>query len=616
MVALPGTLAAQLTTGVIEGTLHGADGRPAAEARIQVAGAAGFRMMAPCDANGTFTITLPYGHYQLFGGVPLDTATSGASVFVAPLQTIRVDLVVDETGTTREVQPAPTRAAGTWTDTAAERSYPAFNLAGVLLTLEPSSVTAPLDLTGLADNRLALVSQRAFSWTDTQLKLHGMDATDSYQPGVPAILPDVQALDVIVARSAFAQTASSSAGAEVGLFLSEPGSSWHGSFSDATTGSAFSSSNLPPPAGRGIVQQPEQFLWFTRNRLEIGRPLTSRADFFASGAGQWASQTEPLSPTSDQRSRLLFGNALGQVRATASDRFDALYSGSRINLTDGGIPSGLEALTGNRMAPSFVLPGGFAGSPETDHLDFLQAGWTHQSSSATRWGVVQVRYGYAIGHLDTSTQTTGESRIELLGGTVTGPPPFANLGVRPRHEIEAAWQPSDLRFLGTRHRIVVGAGWKRSDVRNRFSTPSGMNLITANGVPAFVLEFNTPLDSRERVQSSSTYFADHIVLVPSLAIDAGVIVDFSRGSLPAQSSPQGSFAPARVTAGQADLIAWNSVSPRAGFAWRIPHSHGLVVRGTYFRLYAPLAGRYLDFGNPNSLGGSAPMARTQFQRSV
>lgn len=47
------------------------------------------------------------------------------------------------------------------------------------------------------------------------------------------------------------------------------------------------------------------------------------------------------------------------------------------------------------------------------------------------------------------------------------------------------------------------------------------------------------------------------------------------------------------------------MSPRAGFAWQVPHSHGLVLRGMYSRWFAPLAGRYLDFGNPNSLGGSS-----------
>jgi len=606
IVLIPGILVAQLTTGVIEGTLRSAEGRPAAGGRMLVTGGAGFRTVVACDANGQFSITLPYGQYQLFGDVRHDSRSSGAAVLVAPFQTTRLDLVVDDSGAMHIAESGPARSPGIWTDPTSGRIYPeAFSLVGVLLSREPSSVTAPLNLTGVADNRLDIVSQRAFSWTETQFKLQGMDATDSYQPGVPVVLPDVQALEAVVVRSAFAQSTSSSPGTDVGFFLSEPGFSWHGSLSDASTGSALFSTNLPPPASRGLVQQPHQFLWFTRDRLEIGGPITRWADIFASGAGQWASQIEPLSRASDQRSRLLFGNARGRIRASASDRFEALYSGSRINLTDDGIPAGLEALTGNRMAPSFVLPRGFPGEAETDHLDFLQVGWTHQLPAASGLGVVQIRYGYAIAHLDTSTASTGQSQIELLGGTVTGPPPLGNLAVRPRHEVEAAWQPAVLRALGTHHRIVGGAGWKRSDVRNRFSTPSGMNLITANGTPAFVMEFNTPLDSRERVRSFSAYFGDHVSLAPSLSIDLGALADLSRGSIPAQSSPRGYFAPTRVFGGQPDLVGWNNVSPHAGFAWQVPHSHGLVFRGTYFRVYAPLAGRYLDNGNPNSLGGSA-----------
>ena len=295
----------------------------------------------------------------------------------------------------------------------------------------------------------------------------------------------------------------------------------------------------------------------------------------------------------------------GRVRAGDKDQFDALYSGSRIDLSDGGVPAGLEALTGNRMAPSFVLPGGFPSEPETDHLDFLQVGWTHLLPAASGLGVIEVRYGYSVAHLDTSTVLTGQSRIELLGGMVSGAPPLANLAVRPRQGIEAVWQPAVLRAMGTRHQIVAGGGWKTSEPRNRFTTPSGMNLITANGVPVFVVEFNTPLDSRELVRSFSSFVADHVSLTPSLSLDLGAFADFSRGSLPAQSSPAGAFTPARTFAAQPDLIVWNNLSPRAGFAWQVPHSHGLVLRGTYFRLYAPLAGRYLDFGNPNSLGGSA-----------
>jgi hypothetical protein len=203
-------------------------------------------------------------------------------------------------------------------------------------------------------------------------------------------------------------------------------------------------------------------------------------------------------------------------------------------------------------------------------------------------GVIEVRYAYSTAHLDTSTAPNGQSRIELLGGAVSGAPPLANRAVRPRQEIGAAWQPAALLAIGIRHRIAAGGGWNTSAPRNRFTTPSGMNLITAAGAPAFVVRFNTPLDSRETVRSFSGFVTDHVNLQPSLSLDLGAFADFSRGSLPARP----------------DLTIWNSLSPRAGFAWQAPHAHGLVFRGTYFRLYAPLAGRYLDFGNPNSLGGS------------
>jgi hypothetical protein len=575
-ILVPGALLAQLTTGIVEGTVHTPDGRPAPSVPILVTGSLGFRAAIHTTASGEFSLTLPYGQYQI----------SGVPVSVAPLQTTRLDLV---TGGLGAIQAWPT--PGLWSGPARANVYSeAFSLPGVLLGQEPSSVTQPLDFTGLSDYRLALESQRGYSWTDTQFKLMGMDATDSYQPGRPVILPDVEALDQVVVRSAFAQTASNSYGTEVGAFLAQPGAAWHGELFTADTGSALSSTNLLPPAQRGIVQQSQLFNWFTRDSAQIGGPLTKWADIFASVTGQYASQTVPLeAPGNDQRSRLLFGNVRGRARAGSKDQFDALFSGSRVNLSGGGIPAGIEALTGRRLSPSFVLPGGFPNESEVDHLDFLQAGWTHHLPEASGLGVLQVRYGFSTAHLDTASPEFGQSRIELLDGAVTGPPPLSNFAVRSRQGVEFNWQPGSITSGPARHQIVAGARWKTSSPVNRFRIPSDMNLITANGAPAFVVMFNPPAETRENVRSFSGFVADHVSLPRGLSLDLGVDADFSRGSLPRS---------------QTDPIAWNSASPRAGFAWRIPHAQRLVLRGTYFRLYSPLAGRYLDFGDPNSLGGN------------
>jgi hypothetical protein len=463
----------------------------------------------------------------------------------------------------------------------------------------------PLGFSGLSDNRLAVESMRGFSWTDTQYKFHGLDATDSYQPGFPALLPDVWVLDAIITRNAFARWTSSAYGTEAGFYLAEPQASWHGALSTVNGGGLFAWPNLPPSAERGLVQQADQFHWFTRDQAEAGGPLGKRVDLYASATGQWTSQTEPLGPPgTDQRSRLLYGNARGRVRATSKDRFDALFSGSRIDLSEGGLPAGLEAVTSNRLGPSFVLPGGFFGQPEADHLDAIQVGWTHLLPEGSGAGSIEVRYGYSIAHMDTRTPASGQSRIELLGGATTGSPPVANMAVRPRHEVAASWQPTLLHARTTGHRIAAGGGWKRSEARNRFRSPSDSNLITANGAAAFIVEFNTPVNSTARVATLAGYASDHIMLQRSLSLDVAAVAEFSRGSLPAQSSPAGSYTPARKFAAQADLINWNSLSPRAGLVWQVPHSRGLVLRGAYSRRYAPLAGRYLDFGNPNSLAGS------------
>jgi hypothetical protein len=575
---------AQITTGTVEGLVRANDGKPLAGALVVIAGDLGFQTTVHTDAQGLFAIALPYGRYRI----------SGVTVFVPPIQTTRVELVAGSRGSS-----ATSTNPGLWSDTTRARVYPEpFNLQGVLLSREPSSVTEPLDFAGLTDNRLGLESQRATSWTATRYELQGIDAGDAYQPGRPMILANPEAVDEVVVRSTFADTTSGSYGTDVGLFLAGPGPAWHGELSSLNTGSPLAASNLPPPGLRGLVQQPDRFNWFTRDGLEAGGPVARWADVFSSASGQWSSQAVPLAaPGNDLRSRLLFANTRGDIRPGPRDRFDAEYVGSRADLSGWGVARAIEALAGNRMAPSFVLPGGFAGEGEVEHLDFLQTGWTHQFSEDSRLGVLEVRYGYSTAHLDAfqSDHATAQqqSRIELLDGSVTGAPPLQNFAIRTRHSIEAAWQPAALHSGSHHHQLVAGGGWEDSTPINRFNTPyilnvSGVDLITANGVPAFAVEFNTPVDSHEMIRSFSGYVADHITWTGALSVDVAGRADFSRGS----------------ASGQGTLISWNSLSPRASFTWRVPRSHDLVLRGAYHRLYAPLAGRYLDFGNPNGLSGS------------
>ncbi|HLH39005.1 MAG TPA: carboxypeptidase-like regulatory domain-containing protein [Bryobacteraceae bacterium] len=544
MLAAAAALRAQITTGIVEGSVRDRDGRPLSGVAISAVGGAGLHASARSDAEGRFKLILPYGRYRI----------NNTEIFVRPLRITRVTL-------TAVPQPAV--------------RYPMpFSVQGILLNREAAAVTAPLDFTGLRDNRLALISDRAMSWTATEFKLNGMNTTDPYQPGRPLLLADPDAIAGMEMRARFSQITSDAFASEAGVFLEEARRCWHGSISTAESGSALAWSNLPPPASRGIVQQAEYFRWFTHDAAQIGGPVSGRADLFAAIAGQWSSQTEALA-AGDQDTRALYGNLGGRVRLDEKDRLDAVYSGSRLSLSNFAMPAGIEALGGWADSPSFVLPGGFDGQSESDRFDALQLGWTHEDG-----GLTEVRYQYAAARLGTAPENAdARSVVELLDGAAAGAPPLNNRASRTREAIEGAWQPRSL-FGSARNNFVAGAGWMTASARNRFTAPSNMTWITAGAAPAFIVDLNTPAESAGTIRSFTAYAADHARVTKNFSIDAGALADFSRGS----------------------PISWISISPRAAFAWR--PARRVVFRGAYFRVYSPIAARYLDFDNPNSLSGT------------
>ena len=591
-------LHAQPTAGIMQGIITDAQGKPLPSQTIQLVGSpARFTVFVRSREDGRFALVLPSGTYR-------SAPPNEFRIIVRPLLTTCAKVVVDESNGTINAasQTCPTTENQPW---AAQLQDPASSISnslhGLLLVTEPTTVSLPLDLWGLSSVRLPLLSQNAFSWTDVHYTIQGMDASDPYQPGRTVAFPDVFSMSDVVLREDFSLATSPAYGSEVASFIPAPAPEWHGKFSSAGTADRLASDNLPGPATRGEVQQAERFHWLTRDSVQLGGPLGERGDFTAAGTGQWASQTVPQArPGSDLNSRLLFGNAIGRVQLTPRDQLEGLFSGSRINLSNWGEPVGLEALVGRRMSPSFTSPAGFAGLGEVDHLDFLQTGWSRQLPD----GHFEVRYAFSTAHLDASPGlSSGQSRIDLIGGTVDGPPPLANLAVRTRQNVQTYLGTRELTFAHVRHALALGAGWEQSKVRNRFGAPSDLNLVTANGAPAFVVALNTPLDSRETIRSGSGYAQDKIRLASWFALDFGLTGDFSVASVPAQSSPAGVYMPARHIAARPDLISWNNISPRASFAISPRILRGLVLRGGYARQYAPLAGRYLDFGNPNSLGG-------------
>ncbi|HEY2845237.1 MAG TPA: hypothetical protein VGJ09_16360 [Bryobacteraceae bacterium] len=473
-----------------------------------------------------------------------------------------------------------------------------------LLLKVPAVIPGPLDFGQMARQKLPVFSLEGMSWTVNRFAVQGMTATDPYQPGRPVVLPD---------PGGVSEVRLGGRGPTLFYDFHQPAPSWHGSSSVFFTDGSLSSSNLPPPDQRGLLETSGRFHRFVHANVEANGKVTRWLDVLFSGSGRWASQTPaPADPAGrDLRSWDLYTTMRASIHPNAANHFDVLVVGARANDFAWSLPEGLEALDGRRMAPP-ILPQ--SDLREEDHLDFVQLGWNRNLLG----GDFHLRYGYTTTHIDTVAdqnlpatyleiaQTHQElAYVDLATGVTHAGPLLQTQAVKPQHEGLATWRRGNLRQNVLNHEIghaiTVSATLGRSKSSNRFLNPPNALAITADGQPDSAILLHTPRTTFEDVGHFTLAADDQIRLGGRIIVDLGLSFAAWNGSLPAQGPPvdgrEFQFA------AQPDVITWRNAAPRAAIAWHVPGVNPLVLRAGYSRFYYPLAGRYLDFANPNSLSG-------------
>ncbi|MGA2144208.1 MAG: hypothetical protein ABSH49_04515 [Bryobacteraceae bacterium] len=548
-----GGLAAQSLMGELRGAMVDSHGRPLPGAAISIGGVpAAFRVTIRADSAAEFCAVLPYGLYGI----------GRLRIYVPPLGVVCVR-VSEDLSTVQQfpcgahpVRPQRPDRSDTYGPDA------------LLNLLEPASVSSPLDLAGNHTRPDSLLSQNGFSWTDVERTFQGSDIGDPYQPGRALLATDLASVEELTVRGGLDIGDSDAFGSEVAVFALAFANGWHGSLATGNTGGFLASDNLPAPAGRGLVEQASFNHWYTRTHAEAGGNWGPRVALDFAASGQWASETAPQAASgADIGSRQLYANAGARILASARDWLEIRVSEATARLSNYGEPAGIEAYYGRALSPAVPQTEGYAGLAENDGAHFLQGGWTRQAAG----GIFDARLNWTEAHLNTVGAMNGTSTIDLLTGSATGAPPLANRGERNRESLRAA-------FL--RHSLAVTGEWTRAEARNRFLTPAE-TVLTANGAPAYMVDWNTPQASRAAIESGSISAREQIIVAPWLLLNGAAVADRTEGG----------------------PVAWTNLSPRAGFGLSPPWLPMLSLRGGWARLYAPLSGRDLDFANPASLGG-------------
>ncbi|MBZ5676798.1 MAG: hypothetical protein LAP61_21360 [Acidobacteriia bacterium] len=480
--------------------------------------------------------------------------------------------------------------------------------AELLLLKFPAAVPSPFDFGQTARQKLPVFSLEGMSWTANRFTVEGMTADDPYQPGHLVALPDPGGVSEVNLFGPFSGSGSRS-GPTLSYIFRQPVSNWHGSTTAYATGGLLSADNLPVPAERVQLQTSSRLRRFLNSNAQAGGRVTRWLDVFFSGTGRWASQPAPPADTlpGNLKSWDLYTTMRASIHPNAANHFDALIVGARSNDFGWSLPQALEALDGRRAAPP-ILPQ--SDLREEDHLDFVQLGWTRNVLG----GDFQARYGYTTTHIDTvadqhlpasyldiAIQHLELAYVDLASGATHGGPLLQTQSVKLQHEGRVAWRRGSLQHGGISHTLTLTAAIGRSEAENRFLNPPNALVTTVDGQPDTVTLLHSPRTTFADVGHFTFSTDDQIRLGQSVNLDLGLTFAASNGSLPAQGPPtdgrQFQF-PA-----QSNLITWRNAAPRAAIAWQPSSGTPLVIRAGYSRFFYPLAGRYLDYGNPNGLSG-------------
>jgi hypothetical protein len=570
---------AQGVPGTVVGVVTALSGKPLPSSRV---GLSAQNSQVPIlamttDLAGKFKfVAVPPGFYTLEATLPGWRNLRKPGVEVPPAGTleIRIILAPSSAAAASVLAELDRRDVGwgkTLGDLSLRRLPNARNVWSLLENQEPSTVTNRIDIGGLETGVPALFGALGASWTENQYSLNGLDVTDPYLPGQPLIEPDLDAVSEFSVATSAKSTRFGAGGANVLLSTPQTGTAFHGSTRGYYSGGSLQSGYHDARQERFHFPGPERFKHLVDGNVQLGGRLPFRSapwPFFASLSTQQLSKTLA---GFDAPIEVRVYRALAEATpfSRGRSRLDLLYSGQHIfNSREGADP---------RVAPEATTRG-------NDNFHQFQVRGERPIGSAAWWAAT---FGVAQAIVASGLQPglVQSSLLALPLVNRSGAARFSTAGVRTRYQAGGLLQAVVDGPLGS-HSLSLGGEWERSYISNRWDALGGMERIEVNGVPAEVTLWNTPTSAHARTQDFALFAEDAWRPTRWLSLPVGLRLESSSGR----------------AVGPESGIRWTTLEPRFGLIFPL-HRRGPTLRASWSRYGHVLQGRYLDFGNPEALGG-------------
>ncbi len=153
--------------------------------------------------------------------------------------------------------------------------------------------------------------------------------------------------------------------------------------------------------------------------------------------------------------------------------------------------------------------------------------------------------------------------------------------------------------FGGQHSIKFGVQFSHDYYAQLYTANGDLQGVMINGVPSTATIYNTPINQQtNNLNILGLYVEDSWTILRRLTLNLGVRWEYMLGTIPAQTSPAGTFVGARNYSEIDNVPNWKNWTPRLGFAYD-PTGHGkTVIKGSASKYVQGVAMNLITAVNP------------------
>ncbi|MCP2605303.1 hypothetical protein NLC29_04025, partial [Candidatus Aminicenantes bacterium AH-873-B07] len=447
------------------------------------------------------------------------------------------------------------------------------NIWSILENQEPSAVTNRIDVGGLWNGIPGLFSSRgSCSWTQNVFLLNGMNVTNPYQPGLPLFYPDFNSFTAMEVINASHPAEYLSPGAYVNLIPKEGSKVFKGKLQLYYASYLTQSSNITPKLIEEGLNEVDHFNYYWDINFNLSGPLIkNRLFFFTSWTTNLLSRKlAGFSRTDDVN---LYSGFLNISLKLSKSKLNFLWTGQIVKLPT-------ENAQKNRP---------FSATNNTEkEYGVYQIKWEKEIRE-------NILFNLGINHIRTYINSKFQkgiflqSGIELFHNIYSGIAPFQTFLRQNSSSLNANF--IHICFLSNIiNKFKIGIQCQRKEYAQDISVFNNVHLQFFEGKPFGVIKYNTPIHVEGKIYDFNFFGENILCFKKGISIYLGFNLSISRGFLPGENIYNA-------------RIKWLNLAPRFGLIFPLSKSKRTAMKIILSRFYWQFPLSYLEYGNPNSLGG-------------